>query len=71
MTAATFLSFVQESPAPFWVALRNGDQVYCLGLLDVLEFHVLVKCDDTDRIIQLDDIQSVSRSMRTDAPPPP
>jgi len=71
MTREQFCFAISGLPAPFWLAMRNGDQIACSKVFDVGQEHVSILSDQLRRSIHLVDVQSVNFSLQVGSTTPP
>ena len=64
MTKNEFVRVIAGLPAPFWVVIRNGDQLNCSKIVAIGEDRISIVCDDIVRMVYLSDIQSVRLTLQ-------
>jgi len=68
MTREEFTSAVGSLSAPFWIAMRNGDQLRCHEVFDVSADRVSFLSDEWRRSVDLNDVQSLCRALQVGSP---
>jgi hypothetical protein len=64
MTKNQFVGVIAGLPAPFWIVIRNGDQLNCSKIVAITEDRISIVCDGVVRTVYLSDVQSVRLTLQ-------
>jgi hypothetical protein len=71
MTKEEFIAAIAGLPVPFWVVMRNGDQLQCDKVVAIGEDRFSIVCEELPRVVHLVDVQSVRLTLQVGTTKPP